>query len=245
MPKVVSGTETSQKSSVRPIQAPTNKPATKSAQHRQGRPPVPSTKELSRGAELPEGRDEFGYSPDPVASKRPAVPWHPEDEKVKPTKTTKPTGASLSLSKKSSKSQPKKKAAKVLERDEDDDDEEYSAPKTYKSKTTITTRASTRAQTQTVTENDGPNVSTRKTTASNTTRKELFMSRKTAPSHRGEEIEDFEDSVTHINSGSAASPQPTILSSTAKPTASKQKKTRRATEKEAQLMRDAISSPDQ
>ncbi|KAH0387141.1 hypothetical protein KCU92_g1994, partial [Aureobasidium melanogenum] len=244
MPKVVSGTETSQKSSVRPIQAPTNKPATKSAQHRQGRPPVPSTKELSRGAELPEGRDEFGYSPDPVASKRPAVPWHPEDEKVKPTKTTKPTGASLSLSKKSSKSQPKKKAAKVLERDEDDDDEEYSAPKTYKSKTTITTRASTRAQTQTVTENDGPNVSTRKTTASNTTRKELFMSRKTAPSHRGEEIEDFEDSVTHINSGSAASPQPTILSSTAKPTASKQKKTRRATEKEAQLMRDAISSPD-
>ncbi|KAG9588847.1 hypothetical protein KCU86_g5753, partial [Aureobasidium melanogenum] len=244
MPKVVSGTETSQKSSVRPIQAPTNKPVTKFAQQHQSRPPVPSTKELSHGAELPEGRDEFGYSPDPVASKRPAVPWHPEDEKVKSTKTAKSTGASLSLSKKSSKIQPKKKATKASESDEDDDDEEYSAPKTYKSKTTITTRASTRAQTQTVTENDGPNVSTRKTTASNTTRKELSMSRKTAPSHGGEEIEDFEDSVTHINSGGAASPQPTTLSSPAKPTAIKQKKTRRATEKEAQLMRDAISSPE-
>ncbi|KAG9691243.1 hypothetical protein KCU95_g8159, partial [Aureobasidium melanogenum] len=244
MLKVVSGTETSQKSSVRPIQAPTNKPAMKSAQQRQSRPPVPPTKEPSHGAELPEGRGEFEYSPDPVASKRPAVPWRPEDDKVKSTKTTKPTGASSSLSKKSSKSQPKKKATKASESDEDDDDEEYSAPKTYKSKTTITTRASTRAQTQTVTENNGLNVSTRQSTASNTTRKELSVSRKTAPSHRGEEIEDFEDSVTHINSGGAASPQPTTSSSPAKPTAIKQKKTRRATEKEAQLMRDAISSPD-
>ncbi|KAG9555722.1 hypothetical protein KCU71_g2514, partial [Aureobasidium melanogenum] len=245
MPKVVYGTETSQKSSVRPIQASTNKPATKSAQQRQSQPPVPSTKEPSRGAELPQGRGDFDYSPDPVASKRPAVPWHPEDERVKSTKTTKPTGASLSLSKKSSKSQPKKKATKASESDEDDDDEEYSAPKTYKSKTTITTRASTRAQTQTATNNDGLNISTRRSAASNTTRKELSMSRKTAPSHRREEIEDFEDSVTQINcGGAAASPQPTTLSSPAKPTAIKQKKTRRATEKEAQLMRDAISSPD-
>lgn len=245
MPKVVPGTETSQKSSTRPVQAPAKKPATKSSQQHQSRPPALSTKEPSWGAEPPEDRDEFDFSPDPVAPKRPAVPWRPEEEKVKAMKTTKSTAASLSLGKKSNKSQPKKKATKASESDEDDDDEEYSALKMYKSKTTTATRASTRSQTQMVTKNDGLNVSTRNTTASNATQKDVSVSRKTAPSHKGEEIEDFEDSVTHINSGGAASPQLTTLFPPAKPPANKQTKTRRMTEKEAKLMHDAISSPDQ
>lgn len=243
MPEAVPRAETSQKSSARPRQAPAKKSAPKPAQQRQSQPPVPSTKEPSRRDELPDGRGEFDFSPDPVTSTRPAVPWHPEEGKVKSTKITKSTAASA-LSKKISKSQPKKKATKAPESDEDDDDEEYSAPKTSKSRTTITTRASTRAQTRTTMKNDGPNVSTRNTKASNATQKELPVSRKSAPSHREEEIEDFEDSVTHINSGGAASPQPTALSTPAKPLAAKQTRTRRITEKEAKLMHDAVSSPD-
>ncbi|KAH0369110.1 hypothetical protein KCU65_g3543, partial [Aureobasidium melanogenum] len=244
LPKVVSGTGSSQKSAARPTQAPAKKSATKPAQQPQSRPAVPSTKETSRGAEHPEGRDEFAFSPDPIATKRPAVPWQPEEVKGKSTKTAKPTAASLSLSKKISKSQPKKKATKASESDEDNDDEEYSAPKTHKSRTSITTRASTRAQTQTATKNDGLNVSTRNSKASIVERKEQPVSRKTASSHRHEEIEDFEDSVTHINSGGAASPLPTTLSPRAKPPAIKQTKTRRMTKKEEQLMDYAISSPD-
>lgn len=241
MPRVVAGTETSQKSSTRPVQAP----ATKSSQRRQGRPPAPSTTEPSHGAELPAGRGEFDLSPDPVAATRSAAPWRPEEGKAKPTKTTKPTSVSLPQSKKSSKSQPKRKAAKASESSGDDKDEEYSAPKSYKSRTAFTTRASTRAQTQTITKDRGINISARTVTASNVTPDRMPVSRKTASSHRGEEIEDFEDSVTHINSGGAASPQLTTLSQPAKPRATKPTKTRRMTEREAQLMHDAISSPDQ
>lgn len=245
MPKVVPRTETSQKSSTRPVQASAKKPATKSSQQRQSRSPAPSIKEPSRGAELPAGRHEFDFSPDPVAPTHAAVPWRPEEEKVKPAKVAKSKTASLSQGKKTNKRQPKTKATKASESGEDDEDEEYSAPKTYKSRTSITTRASTRAQTQTITQNDGLNVSTRKVTASNATRKETLVSRKTAPSRRSEEIEDFEDSVTHINSGGTASPRLTTLAPPAKPPAIKLTKTRSMTEKEAQLMHDAVSSPNQ
>ncbi|KAG9691620.1 hypothetical protein KCU95_g7907, partial [Aureobasidium melanogenum] len=245
MPKIVSGTETSQKSAARQMQAPANKPAAKPSQQRQSRPSVPSTRQSSRGAELPEGGGEFEFSPDSIATKRPVVPWQSEEIKGKSTKITKSTAASSSLSKKSSKIQPKKKAPKASESDEDDDDEEYSAPKIYKSRTTITTRASTRAQTQKASKNDGLNVSTRNSTASKIERKEQQpVPRKTASSHSREEIEDFEDSVTHINSGGAASPQPASLSPPAKPPVIEQTKSRRATEKETQLMNDVISSPD-
>ncbi|KAK6002308.1 hypothetical protein QM012_001946 [Aureobasidium pullulans] len=244
VPKTVPGTKTSQKSAAHPVQAPASRTAMKSAQQGQSRPPAASTNEPSREAELPESRGEFDFSPDPVTTKRAAVPWRPEEGKVKPAKIPKSTAASLSLGKKSSKSQPKKKATKASESEEDNDDAEYSAPRTYKSKTYITTRASTRAQTQSVTQNDELNVSTRNTVASKTTRKQLPMSLKAASSRREEEIEDFENSITHINSGGAASPQPATESPPAKPLAMKQAKTRRMTEKEAQLMHDATSSPN-
>jgi hypothetical protein len=232
--QAVSRGRTSQKTSARPSQAAANKPATKSG-------PKPSAKQASRRTEVPEARNEFELSPDPDAAGQGANAKRPVKEKPKTTKTDKTTAASIPPSK-AGKSKPKKQAAKIADSDEDDDDEDYSAPKTNKSRAGATTRASTRAQTQKVNKYDEINVSTQRTTASDSMRVEKRTSRKTVSPDR-EELEDFENSVTHINSGGATESRLATRAPPAEPPAAQGPKARRRTQRETQLF-EFISSPD-
>jgi hypothetical protein len=232
--QAVSRGGTSQKTSARPPQAATNKPATKPG-------PEPSTKQLSRRTEVPETSDEFELSPDPDASDQGADVRRPVIEKSKTTKTNKTTAASIPPSK-GVKSKSKKQAAKVADSDEDDDDEDYSAPKTNKSRAGASTRASTRAQTQKVNKHGEIKVSTQRTTENDTMRVEKRASRKPVSSDR-EEPGEFEESVTHINSGGATESRLATRAPPAEPPAAEEAKARRRTQRETQLF-EAISSPD-
>jgi hypothetical protein len=225
--QAVSRGTTSQKTSARPSQAATNKPGSKL-------PP----KQTSRKIEVPGARNEFEFSPDPDATDQSADVQRGKSETIRIKETT---AASMPPSK-GGKSKSKKQAAKAPDSDEDDDDGDYSAPKTNKSRTGATTQASTRAQTQKVIKHAETNVSTQRTTASNILRVEKRTSRKPVSSDR-EELEDFEDSVTHINSGGATGSQVATRAPPAKPLAVEEAKARSRTPKETQLF-EAISSPD-
>jgi hypothetical protein len=227
-PAAVSRPRASQNNSARQSQAPAKKSAAKSttkpAQQRQTQSQKLSINQPSRRIEAPEGRSEFSMSPDVVD--QPAGLQRPEKGKSKPTK--------------GSKSQPKNKAAKAPDTDEDDD-ENY-APKAYKAAGGTTTRANTRARTLKASKDDGLKIPTRDTTASGATKLQERVSRKPASSDR-EEIEDFEDSVTHINSGGAVGPRHATQAQSAKPTAIEEVKPQRRTDRSTQLMA-AIHSPD-
>jgi hypothetical protein len=256
VPETASRTRSSQKISARPSQATTNKSAAKLG------PKLPIEKP-SRRTEAPEGYGEYDLPPDPDVAEGSAELQLPDRDRSKSTKTTKTTAAPN----KSGKGKPRKQAAKASDTDDDGDDKDYSVPKTNKSRGAITTRASTRAQTQRIARNKGSNVPTRNTTVSDVTRIEKRVSRKPTPSDR-EKIEDFEDSVTHINSNGADEPRLATQAQPAKrpavkiakpPTAESAKtpaaeaaeapavesaKPRRKTERETQLF-NAISRPIQ
>lgn len=237
-PAAVPRSRASQNNSARQSQAPVKKSVVKSttkpAQQRQTQPQKLSIKQPSRRIEAPEGRSEFSMSPDVVD--QPAELQRPEKEKSKPTKPTR----TVAPSKKGSKSQSKNKVTKAADTDEDDD-EDYT-PKAYKSAGATTTRAKTRARTQKANKDDGLNLSIQDMTTSDAPQMEKHASRKPASSDR-EEIEDFEDSVTHINSGGAAGPRNASQAQPAKPAAVEEAKPRRRTDKSTQLMA-AIFSPD-
>jgi hypothetical protein len=225
---------TSQKTSVRSSQAATNKPATKLV------PKLP-TKQTSRKIEAPGARDEFGLSPDPDAADQGADVQRPVTQKSKTAKADRTTAVSIPPSK-GGKSKSNKQAAKVADSDEDDDDEDYSAPRTTKSRAGATTRVSTRAQTQKANKPGEINVSTQRTTANDTMRVEKRTSRKSVSPDR-EELEEFENSVTHINSDGATGPRLVTRAPPAEPPAGGEAKARRRTQRETELF-EAISSPD-
>jgi hypothetical protein len=237
-PAAVPRSSASQNNSARQSQAPAKKSVVKSttkpAQQRQTQSQKLSINQPSRRIEAPEGRSEFSMSPDVVD--QPAGLQRPEKGKSKPTKATK----TVALGKKGSKSQPTNKAAKAPDTDEDDD-ENY-APKAYKAAGGTTTRANTRARTLKASKDEGLKLSTRDTTASDAKKLQERVSRKPASSGR-EEIEEFEDSVTHVNSSGAVGPRHATQAQFAKPAAVEEVKPRRRTDKSTQLMA-AIFSPD-
>lgn len=232
-------TGASQKTSARPPQIPAAKSSikttTKPTQHESQRIP---TKQPSRKIETPADRGEFELSPDPDVEQS-AEPSRLERGKSKQTKATK----TVAPSKKGNKSQPKKQAAKVPDTDRGDDDEDYSAPKPQKLRAAPTTRASTRAQTKKANRDDGFDVPTQNITTSDATRTEKRVSQNPGSTDREkEEIEDFEESVTHINSAGASQTQLATRVQPSKSPALEEAKPRRS-EKETQLMQ-ALTSPD-
>jgi len=234
-------TGTSQKTSARPPQNPAAKSSikttTKPTQQQSQKLP---TKQPARKIETPADRGEFELSPDPDVEQS-AQPSRLEKGKSKQTKATKTVAAS----KKGDKSQSKKQAAKAPDTDRDDDDEDYSAPKPQKSRAAPTTRASTRAQTKKANRDDGFDISTQKTTTSDAMRTEKRVSQNPSSTDREkEEIEDFEESVTHINSAGASQSQLATRAQPAKSPALEEAKPRRKTEKETQLMMQALTSPN-
>jgi hypothetical protein len=196
VPEAISGTRASQKTSARPSQATTNKPAAKPGPKRPIEKP-------SRRTEVPEGYGEYDLPPDPDIAESPAEPQDPARDKAIQTKPTKTTAASN----KNAKTKSKNQAAKAPDTDEDDNDKDYSAPKTNKSKGATATRASTRAHTKEIAKNNGLNVATQHTAQSDAPKTKKRAPPKPVPSDP-EGIEDFEDSVTHINSDGAAKPRP-------------------------------------
>ena len=233
-------TGASQKTSARPPQIPAAKSSikttTKPTQHQSQRLP---TKQPSRKIETPADRDEFELSPDPDVeqSAEPSRLGRGKSKQAKATQTVAP-------SKKGNKSQPKKQAAKVPDTDRGDDDEDYSAPKPQKLRAAPTTRASTRAQTKKANRNDGFDVSTQNIPTSGATRTEKRVSQNPSSTDREkEEIEDFEESVTHIHSAGASQPQLATRAQPSKSPTLEEAKPRHKSEKETQLMQ-ALTSPD-
>ncbi|KAH0286564.1 hypothetical protein M436DRAFT_83702 [Aureobasidium namibiae CBS 147.97] len=234
--EAISKTGASQKISARPPQVPPAKSSTKTTtkptqQHPQRLP----TKQPSRKIETPADRGEFELSPDPDVEQS-AEPSRLEKGNSKQTKATKTVAAS----KNGNRSQLKKQAAKVPDTDRDDDDEDYSAPKSQKSRAAPTTRASTRAQTKKANRDDGFVESAPETTTSDAMRTQKRVSQNPSSTDREkEEIEDSEESVTHINSVGASQSQLATRAQPAKPPEPEQAKPRRKTQ-----MMQALTSPD-
>ena len=212
-----SQSNTTKQTSARPSQAPTTKSSSK--------PTTKSTQQRqTQSQNVPTKQPSHKTKPpvergefdlSPDPDVEPSVAR--QRDKTKQAKATE----TAAPSKKSIKSRSKRQAAKVSDTDGDDDDEDYSAPKPQKSRGATTTRASTRARTK-------------------------EANKKPASTDREqEETEDFEDSVTHINSGGASESRLATRAQPAKPPALEEAKPRRRTAKETQLMMEALTSPDQ
>jgi hypothetical protein len=188
------------------------KPTDKTQRKRQSQHQNPPKAQSSRQHASSEGTGEYD------------IPHSPGDKQAKPTKSTKSTKSSNGLSSKKTKGGALKKSpVKGRSKDhDDDDDEDYSAPKKSKPSSVSTsrnTRASTRAQTARAANNGGSEDPARENTTSAKARTPEHVQKGPSKSRGAvtERYEDFEDIVTHANSGGDlesnlnAQPQPQKL----------------------------------
>ncbi|THV66691.1 hypothetical protein D6D28_08139 [Aureobasidium pullulans] len=244
----VAPTKPSQKASARPSQATIKKPSVKISRQNQD-------KSQDRSRKLPKRQESRNTEPSDDAIDEYAVPQSGQKRFAKPLQKIRPAAPSVPpVSKGKSLSKRQTVNAPETDEDDDDDDEVYKAPKTNTSKAgpeKRETRSSTRLQTGKITKDTRLNVPTRNTT--NEAAKKVERAEKPVPrqpptsrvakAQRVEELEDFEDSVTHVNSDRVAKLQPAVRPRTAIPPA-EQRKPRPVTDKGAKLMH-AISSPSQ